>query len=547
MQGSAGQDEVATALSAFGQASQVAIEPLVDSLGSMSLSQPALQTLRNIDPGLLKTTEQLGMRLANADEYKRLHATRVLALLGKDAQPAAAELEKSAAGNDATLAAWSAYTLWKIDASKYSPIPALPILIDALEEPRTQHLRKISVLSDLAAMGPNARPAIPSIIKAINRGDFGASGTPYLLKIDLNAALQAGLVTGLSPEFSTAANRQSLGSLVDYFDADSITHSSTNKLEYDAQGNVVLLHLRSSHVSAGELAQLTSFSNLRELNISHSSGITDRGLAVVSQLSNLETLDLTGCTQISDATLKNLSQVPSLTKLMLRDTHVTSDGLRIFSQSAPLAVDPASLDAIRLCGLEKFKNLGLKANLGSDFLLKDLVFSNSRFTAVQFQEILAGQTSLRSLIIRMTVPVTDAWLISLKQCPHLESLELTRCKGLTAVGLAQIGALYELRTLLLESTGLGDDELLELSALHQLEVLDLSNCPQITDQGVFALANLRQLRELRLLSCRGITIESLPVFASLPELTFLNLGAIGLTSNERKEIQKALPNCRIQF
>jgi HEAT repeat protein len=198
--GSAARELAATSLSAFGEESQVAIASLVNLLTPRSKTQPILDALRVIDPGLEQTVDKLLVRLANPDLAQQVHAARVLAMLGDQAAAAAPALENQATGENEALAAWSAYALWKIDSARYSLKPALPVLIDVLKQPHSGSVNKLSLLADLAAAGAAAKPAVPAIITAIKRGDFGNTGISYLLKIDPDAALQAGLVTGLSPE-----------------------------------------------------------------------------------------------------------------------------------------------------------------------------------------------------------------------------------------------------------------------------------------------------------------------------------------------------------
>lgn len=274
-------------------------------------------------------------------------AARVLALLGKEASSAAPALETTAASDAPELAAWSAYALWKMDADRYSLEPALPVLMDAIDQPKSGAVNKMSVLADLADAGPVAKPAVESIVRAIQRGDFGSLGVTYLLKIDPHAALQAGLVTGLSAEQLPTIQLQEIGPLQNYYDKPR----SSRRREYDAAGNLVLLGLRSANLTPSDLSALSSFDELRVLDLSHNRQLDDQSVAALSRLHNLKSIDLTGCPLITDATLDSLMELPRLKELLLRDTGVTLEGLRRFRQTKSGVVDPKSLDAIRMSGL----------------------------------------------------------------------------------------------------------------------------------------------------------------------------------------------------
>lgn len=191
MGSSDGCDLAAESLAAFGDDAQTAIPELVDNLQSRPLTQPALATLHRIDPGLVKTIPVLVARLDSDKDDVRLHNMLVLALLRRESKPAIGRLEKIARSEDAKMSAWAAYAIWKIDPESHSLVPALPVLIDALKDPNTRYLNKFELLTDLASIGAEAKPAVPAIVIAINRGDFGKQwGTDYLRKIDPSASAE---------------------------------------------------------------------------------------------------------------------------------------------------------------------------------------------------------------------------------------------------------------------------------------------------------------------------------------------------------------------
>src|SRR5262245_9061886 len=87
--------------------------------------------------------------------------------------------------------------------------------------------------------------------------------------------------------------------------------------------------------------------------------------------------------------------------------------------------------------------------------------------------------------------------------------------------LRRIGHLASLRELDLgtQPLAIGDDDLLALSDLGDLQVLVLGAAP-ITDRGLAALRGMRELNRLNVTGTR-VTDEGLAVLAELPQLTSL--------------------------
>jgi hypothetical protein len=130
---------------------------------------------------------------------------------------------------------------------------------------------------------------------------------------------------------------------------------------------------------------------------------------------------------------------------------------------------------------------------------------------------LAGLTNLRELLLT-DEQITDAGLSHLKRLPNLELLMLNGTQ-VTAAGVAHLEGLTNLEGLSLKDTKVSDAGLAHLATLPKLYGLDLSGT-QVTDAGIKHLARLTNLTALVL------------------ENTQVTDGGI-------KQLQAALPNCKI--
>ncbi len=116
-------------------------------------------------------------------------------------------------------------------------------------------------------------------------------------------------------------------------------------------------------------------------------------------------------------------------------------------------------------------------------------------------------------------------------------------KGLTDEDLRRICQLREIRALRIGRSDVTDEGLKSLENLHKLEVLSLTSAP-ISDAGVESLARLPQLRTL-ILQKTQITDASIPQLSKLVRLERLNVRKTMLSPDGLKQLQAALPACKI--
>jgi len=113
------------------------------------------------------------------------------------------------------------------------------------------------------------------------------------------------------------------------------------------------------------------------------------------------------------------------------------------------------------------------------------------------------------------------------------------------VDLAHVKGLERLKYLNLSGTRVTDGGLQHLSGLTRLEVLRLS-CTPITDDGLEDLKRLTELTHLHL-TCTQITDAGLEHLTGLTKLKYLFLDGTPVTDKSIEELEKALPNCHIDW
>ena len=125
----------------------------------------------------------------------------------------------------------------------------------------------------------------------------------------------------------------------------------------------------------------------------------------------------------------------------------------------------------------------------------------------------------------------------------VESLDLERTQ-VTDAKLVHLKGFTELKYLILNDTQITDAGLMHLKGLAELAKLWLKN-GKITDAGLVHLKGFTKLKYLSLWGTQ-ITDAGLMHLKGLPELEGLDLRDTQVTDKGVKELQDALPNCRIR-
>ena len=249
--------------------------------------------------------------------------------------------------------------------------------------------------------------------------------------------------------------------------------------------NLRVLNLASTQVTDDGLQSLEALVNLEQLCLSWNRGTTDVGAEILSRLPSLKYLLLFRAS-LSDVGLAHLSHCSTLEKLMIRETEVTSSGIRSLSKMRLLKVLNVSATKI--------------GNEGMDHL---------------------------------------------SECQGLEELDVSNTQ-VGDQGLRSICSLDRLRILNLEQTRVTGDGMQHLEKLANLEVLSLANL-RITDTGLTHLCSLKKLSELKI-SGTQITDRSLESIALIPSLNVVHLGAnTNLSESAVGKLRERLPYCDVRW
>ena len=261
---------------------------------------------------------------------------------------------------------------------------------------------------------------------------------------------------------------------------------------------------------------------ITSIRLTHCSNITTQSfqyLTTLAKLQDLTTLHLNWSTRVEQAALESVAKLPNLKTLSLIWFHITNEGVKSVAKFPNLTslslneccnrITNQDLEYVAL--LQKLKNLSLKG------------YSQITHEGI---EHLTGLQNLRTFDIEGCNSLTDNTLKSVAKFKRLTALNLNSCCKFTAEGIDSLIELRTLRELNVRrcSQLITDDTLARLAEkLPNLIILDIGQCPEVTDEGLKSVAKLLKLRELDLEECLPITNEGLKSVAKLLKLRKLNL------------------------
>lgn len=147
-----------------------------------------------------------------------------------------------------------------------------------------------------------------------------------------------------------------------------------------------------------------------------------------------------------------------------------------------------------------------------------------------------------SLVVLSGSQVTDAGLVHLKGLNNLRWLILSDTQ-ITDAGLEHLKGQTKLKRLELYRSQVTDVGLEHMEGLTNIEILNFYRI-QITDDGLQHLKGLTKLKLLGLLETK-VTDTGLEHLKGLTNLEHLGLRGTNVTEAGAKDLQTALPNCKI--
>uniref|UniRef100_A0A7E4W347 F-box domain-containing protein n=1 Tax=Panagrellus redivivus TaxID=6233 RepID=A0A7E4W347_PANRE len=236
---------------------------------------------------------------------------------------------------------------------------------------------------------------------------------------------------------------------------------------------------------------------LQELNISWCMNVTDKGLRmIIEECPNLQSLFCKGCEAITSNCFaqlapENLAQLHSLN--LFSCVNVIDETVEDIANNCP------NLEYLCLSNCREITDRSLVALSQSCTKLKDLELALcSNLTDVGFMQLAKTCHDLERMDLEDCNQITDLTLHSLNVgCPHISSLSLSHCELLTDTGLAELcGSHFDI-----------------------IQVLELDNCPLITDAAFEFMKPLRTLERIDLYDCQQISKDAIRKFKAIrPEV-----------------------------
>ncbi|XP_041759441.1 F-box/LRR-repeat protein 2 isoform X3 [Coregonus clupeaformis] len=251
-------------------------------------------------------------------------------------------------------------------------------------------------------------------------------------------------------------------------------------------------------LSVGDASMNDGCRMLEMLNLSWCDQITRDGIEALARgCNNLRGLFLRGCTQLEDGALKHLQKhCPELTTINMQScSQITDDGL------VSLCRGCHKMQILCVSGCSNITDASLTA-LGLNCpRLKILEAARcSQVTDAGFTVLARNCHEMEKMDLEECILVTDNTLVQLAiHCPRLQALSLSHCELITDDGIRALSS--------------------SVCGQERLTVVELDNCPLITDVTLEHLKNCHRLERIELYDCQQVTRAGIKrIRAHLPEI-----------------------------
>ncbi|OWZ15850.1 hypothetical protein PHMEG_00010441 [Phytophthora megakarya] len=295
-------------------------------------------------------------------------------------------------------------------------------------------------------------------------------------------------------------------------------------------------------LSRQSIEMLKFSTKLTTVDLSGCVNVDDKSVKALGGLQHLRSLQLVGCRKLTDKGIKHLLQLSGLEKLRLgRCRKLTDDAFDGFAASFlqlhELDVANCRLSEIALLEIGQIKSLEVLVIRGCHDVTDDGMIPLAKLTNLKYFDarhcskihtIPTEWTELEVLLLGYTA-FTESDAAVLQYLTKLQELELRKCRILKR-GFQFISRLKHLERLELGETALTDSGLLEIcNGARNLQALNISGT-EVSDNGTAGLVKLKELRILRL-DTPGITNRALVNLSFLTRLERLDLFGASITDS----------------
>lgn len=328
-------------------------------------------------------------------------------------------------------------------------------------------------------------------------------------------------------------------------------------------GGRVFLNMKSGHGNSafrtGQALPDEPF-DVRDVNIEHSSTVTDEGMTNLRGLTGLLTLSFFD-SPISDQGLANMTDegrvsFPNLRDLWAADTKVTDKGLRYFSDSKQLkSMDLMRTRARDASVFRNFPNLGTLGIALTEIPSSDLAvletLDSLTYLAIDGSQ-LAGEGARHIGALKKLISLT----VEKAQSPSkFDSAILNDRHSLSRLNVyadefdvmlwPSLAKLSKLKELTLLGKGLANASIESMETLPSLRILRLSNA-RLNGESVAAAAHRQPLLKELSIEVSPLTDADVKALESLTKLDQIRLGSCGnISAQAIDSLRKAVPHCKI--
>jgi hypothetical protein len=314
---------------------------------------------------------------------------------------------------------------------------------------------------------------------------------------------------------------------------------SATELKKNGRGNVIEVSFRGTSIGDAELDPLIGLPELRSVLL-NDTAITDDGLKLLGQLAAIQNLDLRGCAIGNDglAHLVGLGEFGTLRALRLSGqnnmTTVDDDGMVHVAELTSLEVLAVDFLWVSEAGLAKLDKLSRLEEL---YMAQTTIGDDAMGLLRQFP-------ILKKLRISRN-QISDTGLEMLGKNASLEELDLSENSLVSDEGFQHLAGMVSLKKLNLWRVSITDAGLVHLAGMVKMEWLNLDNSP-VTNDGLVHLAAMKKLEFLHLGSTQ-VTDEGLDHLAGLTSLHDLKVTRTAVTEEGTMRLKKQLPHVTIQL